>query len=349
MSTRSREGLPVATSHAQFEAWFARGVPPVEQVRDDVWSLPLPLPAGNPVVYVNCYVLAGPDGLIVVDPGWDHDEGWRSLNAGLRELGHSIEDVTRVLVTHFHPDHYGLAPRLRAESGARVLMHPADGRMIGLPDRSVDETVTSLADFLRSCGAPAAEIADLLDERSLIHRMRAMTGPDDDLAAGPAPGGLEAIWTPGHTPGHLCFYLPRHELLLTGDHVLPRISPNVSVYDDSPANPLGDFLTSQERLRGLPVAEVLPAHEYRFTELDSRLDEIVKHHGQRGTEVLNLLAELGATSSWELASRMRWSRPWTEMPGYTRRSANGEVLAHLVDLARHGHAIRTDGSWTVPR
>jgi glyoxylase-like metal-dependent hydrolase (beta-lactamase superfamily II) len=154
---------------------------------------------------------------------------------------------------------------------------------------------------------------------------------------------VRALWTPGHTPGHLCFLLARDGLLVSGDHVLPRVSPNVSSYDHSDRDPLGDFLHSLTSLVGLGVTEVLPAHEYRFADLEGRVDELQRHHDERLALIEALLRERGASSSWALAEAMPWSRSWDDMAPYTKRSANGEVLAHLVQLERRGRAQRSDG------
>ena len=103
---------------------------------------------------------------------------------------------------------------------------------------------------------------------------------------------LRAVWTPGHTPGHLCFHDETHDLLLTGDHILPRITPNVSSYDMT-SNPLQDYLASLEALRGLQPAEVLPAHEYRFTDLDSRLDYLASTTMRGSPKLQEILAGAG--------------------------------------------------------
>jgi glyoxylase-like metal-dependent hydrolase (beta-lactamase superfamily II) len=101
------------------------------------------------------------------------------------------------------------------------------------------------------------------------------------------PGlALRAIWTPGHTPGHLCFHDETHDLLLTGDHILPRITPNVSSYDLT-SNPLDDYLASLAKLRGIQPREVLPAHEYRFTGWTPGL------------------------TTWPSITGNGWPRPWT--------------------------------------
>ena len=106
-------------------------------------------------------------------------------------------------------------------------------------------------------------------------------GKDIDL-----PGwSLRTIWTPGHSPGHVCFYSDDRKLLLSGDHVLPRITPNISAHTQQAADPLGDFLASLSKLQGLETDEVLPAHEYRFSDLAGRLDEMIAHHDDRLDEI----------------------------------------------------------------
>jgi glyoxylase-like metal-dependent hydrolase (beta-lactamase superfamily II) len=152
---------------------------------------------------------------------------------------------------------------------------------------------------------------------------------------------LLAIWTPGHSPGHLCFWEPRNALMLSGDHVLPRITPNIPYHPQAGADPLGDFLRSLERLEDYQATEVLPAHEHRFVGLQSRLAELRAHHERRFAEVVTAVRD-GVTTAWDIASRMQWSRPWDRIQGFMRRAAVGEALAHL-------RALETRGVlWEVP-
>jgi glyoxylase-like metal-dependent hydrolase (beta-lactamase superfamily II) len=163
---------------------------------------------------------------------------------------------------------------------------------------------------------------------------------------------LRAIWTPGHTPGHLCFHDETHDVLLTGDHILPRITPNVSSYDLTD-NPLEDYLRSLEKLRGLEPREVLPAHEYRFTGLDSRLDFLAEHHAERLAETAAILAAAGdaGETAWRVAAGITWSRPWAQLVSFQRQAAVGEVLSHLRHLQARGLASESDidgiGIWTA--
>jgi len=163
---------------------------------------------------------------------------------------------------------------------------------------------------------------------------------------------LRAVWTPGHTPGHLCFYDESRDVLLTGDHILPRITPNVSSYDMT-SNPLDDYLASLEKIRGIQPHEVLPAHEFRFTDLDARLTDLAEHHRERLAEAERGLAAAGpaGTTAWQAAMGVTWSRPWADLASFQRQAAIGEVLSHLRYLQARGRAAESDvdgvGLWTA--
>ncbi len=135
-------------------------LPPVEKVRPGLWSLPVPIP-NNPLRYVLVYVFDTPRGPYLVDAGWNTDDSYAVLCAGLTEAGFAIGDVQGVLVTHIHPDHYGLAGRVRETSGAWVALHPADASLIH--DRYEDTTdlLVRVGAMLRRFGAPAEELASL--------------------------------------------------------------------------------------------------------------------------------------------------------------------------------------------
>ena len=146
---------------------------------------------------------------------------------------------------------------------------------------------------------------------------------------------VAAIWTPGHSPGHLCLWETANQLMLSGDHVLPRITPNIAFHPQAGDNPLGDYLKSLERVGRYAAAEVLPGHEHRFVNLASRVGELQEHHARRFDEVVAALSA-GFTTGWEVATLMKWSRPWTSIDGFMRRAAVLESLAHLRALEVRG-------------
>ncbi len=313
-------------------------LPPVEQVRPGVWSIPVPIP-NNPLRYVLVYVFETEGGIYLVDAGWNTDDAFDTLAAGLTELGATIGDVRGVMVTHIHPDHYGLAGRVRETSGAWVALHPADAALI--PDRYMqpEELLTRMEEAMKRYGAPPEEIGTLSHASMPVLAFVSTVKPDVLLEDGDKPEvpgwDLQAIWTPGHSPGHLCFWEPRHRLMLTGDHVLPRITPNISFHPQSGDDPLGFFLASLEKLQPYDSQEVLPAHEHRFVGLPSRLDELLEHHDHRFAEVLDSI-RAGDDTPWAVATRMQWSRSWDRISGFMRRAAVSEAMAHIRALERRG-------------
>jgi glyoxylase-like metal-dependent hydrolase (beta-lactamase superfamily II) len=342
------------TGAAQLQAWRDGVMPPVEEVRPGLWSIPVPLPR-NPLRYVLVYVIECTGGVALVDAGWNTEEAWTTLCAGLEQVGASMNQVRAVLVTHIHPDHYGLAGRIREASGAWVGLHPADAAVLPGRYEDVDELLVHMGTLLRACGVPDVELAELSGASMSIRQFVTLTKPDrliDDGDLVPLGGReLRAVWTPGHSPGHLCFYDPGERLRLAGDHVLPRISPNISVHAQQRPNPLAEFLEALQKVRALDVDEVLPAHEYRFRNLASRVDDLLAHHAERLRAIEVMVAASPGISCWDLTVALPWSRPWADIPPFMRRAANGETLAHLMVLLSAGRVARHGGEpwrWEPP-
>lgn len=334
------------TGVLQKAAWDRDVLPPVEKVRPGLWSIPVPIP-NNPLRYVLVYALELDSGVAIVDAGWNTEDAFSALCSGLEEAGGSLADVQAVLVTHIHPDHYGLAGRVREESGAWIGLHPDDAEMLQARYIETDNLLAQMRVFLEDAGVPPMKLPDLNMASMMIRSQVTMAEPDvlfEDGRLVEAPGwDLKAIWTPGHSPGHVCFYSEEQRLLLSGDHVLPRITPNIGVHSQQFPNPLGHYLESLLKVQNLGVDEVLPAHEYRFADLRARLDEIIIHHADRLAEIERLLHDSPGLTAWELSVRLTWSRPWDKIPEFMQRAAVGETVAHLVLLENH-QRVRRDGS-----
>jgi len=311
-------------------------LPPVERVRPGLWSVPVPLPM-NSLRYVFVYVFETDAGPYLVDAGWNTDDAFAALDAGLAHLGASVSSVQGVLVTHIHPDHYGLASRIRDASGAWIALHQADAALIQDRYEEPTDLLERVGAALRRFGAPDDEVSVLQTASMPVRPLVEAAKPDvllEDHARPDVPGwNLAALWTPGHSPGHLCFWEPRHKVMLSGDHVLPRITPNIPFHPQAGDDPLGDYLRSLDKLRGYSPDEVLPAHEHRFVGLDARLDELRRHHEARFSEVLASI-DAGFDTAWAIAARMGWSRPWERIDGFMRRAAVAEAVAHLRALER---------------
>ena len=342
-----------AVGAAQRYAWLENLLPPVEEVRPGLWSIPVPWP-GSGLRYTLAYLVSGRNGLALIDTGWPTEQAWTALCASITQTGHDITDLKYMLVTHAHSDHLGLAARVREASGALVGMHPAERATLRRSEPQEPQVGrVHLADWLRSRGAPedqADQVAAMMTGAVRVHRELAR--PDFDVEHGSLPLGagtaLRAVWTPGHTPGHLCFYDERQDVLLTGDHVLPRITPHIGLPPGSQGDPLGDYQDSLRALARYNPAEVLPAHEYRFADLGARLEMLLRHHRTRLAEIEHAVAADPGLSTWDVSAVLTWSRGWDQTLGGARQSAVSETWAHLLHLQNHQRVInqgRDDDSW----
>jgi glyoxylase-like metal-dependent hydrolase (beta-lactamase superfamily II) len=347
-------GTVQITGRAQHDAWAVRGVPPVEQLRTDLWSIPVPM--GGPLRYVSVYAFAlDGGGLGLLDTGWESDAGWAALTDGLAAIGGGISDVRGVLVTHLHFDHLGLAERVRQASGAWIAMHPADAAIVGSPvHRDPVASVAAEVAFLVALGADPDEAASDVGQPEKFRPFSRMAVADRSIEHGERadlPGWeLRAVHTPGHTPGHLCFAEQRTGLFFSGDHVLPRITPNISSTHDGTPDPLGDYLGSLASVAGDEPVEVLPAHEWRFRGLAARARQLREHHEHRLGELLTAIREHPRSTPWQLAAHLTWSRPWDQYERRMRIFAVTETDAHLRQLAARGLVASSGGAvptWTA--
>lgn len=311
----------------------------VTDVGGGVWSVPVPIP-GNPLGYTLVYAIESPKGPILVDAGWNHPDAWQALSSGLAEAGIAPDTVRGVVVTHFHPDHAGLAGQVRETSGAWIAMHEADAALVRLI-HSFSDGREFQRDMLRRAGA---KNDDIVVENTMIPP----AVPDRELRDGDLidlPGRkLRAIWTPGHTPGHICLQLD--DRLFTGDHVLPGITPHIGIYpyDRDDVDPLGDFLDSLDRVRELGPLDALPAHEWIFPDVGARAAAIREHHEHKLVRLAELLAvQTAPLTIWEIAAMMTWNRPWDDLSPMLRGMAAGEAAAHLRTLEVRGAITRVAG------
>ncbi|MEU0355039.1 MBL fold metallo-hydrolase [Streptomyces cyaneofuscatus] len=337
----------------------------VTQVTDHgggVHSIKVPIP-DNPLGHTLVHLVDTDRGPVLIDTGWDDPASWDTLVAGLTALGTAVTDVHGVVITHHHPDHHGLSGRVREASGAWIAMHEADAAIVRRTREAAPGTwLDYLARKLAAVGAPDDHLAPLLAART-GGRLRTLPGlrpalPDREIVPGellPLAGRrLRAVWTPGHTPGHVCLHLeerhpanlPGHGRLFSGDHLLPGISPHIGLYEDpddtAVTDPLGDYLASLERVGRLGVAEVLPAHQHAFTDAGGRVRELLDHHEERLTGLLALLAT--PLTPWQLAERMEWNRPWEQIPHGSRSIAVSEAESHLRRLVKLGRAEAVPGA-----
>lgn len=297
--------------------------------------LPLPIPA---LRAVNVYLVEGNDRSLI-DTGLHTGEAEAALHAGLAEHGLRLADLARTFVTHLHPDHFGMAGTVE-RAGSAIVMHRPEAeraREVWAQDgRLIDQThawfdlhgmAPDVNHGMREAWIRMRDQVDPVERIALVD-----DGATFDL------GGRNArvVWTPGHTDFHAVLFDEDTGTLFAGDHVLPIITSNVSLYSFSRDDPLGDFLASLLRLRELPVRRVLPAHGEPFDDLAGRVDELLEHHHLRLDAVAELCTGANAYAiAMRLFPRLR--------SHHEARFALAETLAHLRHLERGGRVVSEEG------
>jgi glyoxylase-like metal-dependent hydrolase (beta-lactamase superfamily II) len=330
MSEHLRGTLRV-TGKAQAEAWRAGRVAAPEQIGNGLWALALPIPESRMPSSFG-YAVIGGDGVHIIDPGWGSDEvleHWRVFLAG---QGRPLDDIATVLVTHSHPDHLGLAGRLRDATGAQLLMAETESNVLNRVPIGSREGGHRILKELGRWGVPDSQ-RDVLLGQLANTLFSTPIEPDRVIADGEELriGGrtLRVLSTPGHTDGHLCFMDPYAQVVFTGDSVLPQINPGIGLGQLPDSDPLGDYLRTLSDLATLDHCEVLPGHEYRFRGLRLRCQQISAHHLRRTAAVQKVLRPIGDASVWEVTQRLPWTRGFENMQGFELQSALRQTEMHV--------------------
>ncbi|MGD0779309.1 MAG: MBL fold metallo-hydrolase [Dehalococcoidales bacterium] len=290
------------------------------------------------LTHVNVYLIKGVKGYLLVDSGWNTDESFTTFHNYLLKHGIGFQDIKQILVTHVHPDHYGMAGRIKQLSGAEIIMHYIEKDYIRPRYIDMNELLNLTDKALIANGASEKEMEVLRDATLGLENYIVPTQPDTTLHDGETiKTGLfsfRVIWTPGHSSGHLCLYEPEKKILLSGDHILPKITPNVGLHPQSIENPLGRYIESLQQIRKLDIELTLPGHDQPFKNPRARIDEIIHHHNNRNQEILGTL-ELGAKTAYKIAQEITWGNNsgWNDLPPFHQRMAVFETLAHLEMMA----------------
>jgi len=322
---------------------WAQGGP--ETVRPGVHRIPLPLPEDG-LRAVNVYALEGlAEGLVLIDGGWSIPESRKALEDALTGLGHDLGEISHILVTHIHRDHYTQAVELRRLLGSRVYLGAGERRGLELlGELRTDQPAGSLETLRRAGAHDLAERVAAMDHGGFDPSV--WEAPDlwleaEELRFGDAR--LRVVPTPGHTRGHVVYLDQARGLLFSGDHVLPHITPSIGFELGGTALPLGDYLDSLRLMTTLADAQLLPAHGPVGDSVHGRVGELLTHHDDRLAETLAALGDR-TCNAYAVAGELGWTRrkvPFADLSAFNQMLAVNETAAHLDVLVARGRVRRT--------
>ena len=310
------------------------------EVLNGINQLKIPIP-DNPLEYTNIYLLQGDGNYLLIDAGFGSEKALNALQQQLSEISVDLNKISRIIITHSHGDHIGLAGKIRELSGAKIALHTIEATP--RPPTHENPVARWSGDWFKESGVPDESTTDPGFPGGM-RRLPSMPEPDMLLEDGQIisfyGNNLQVIWTPGHSPGHICLYNAQRKILFSADHVLPVTTPNISLRPGMKGNPLSDYLRSLNRVRELEVELVLPAHEQIFTDLRSRVDEILEHHHRRNEEIVGTLKD-GPKTAYQISEQITWMPEvggvrFHDLNHWDQRMAVSEALAHITALKEQG-------------
>ncbi|MCK0112612.1 MBL fold metallo-hydrolase [Ornithinimicrobium sp. F0845] len=345
--TTSQESTPTARAVSPDSGthWTEEGA---WQVAPGIYRIPLPLPMDG-LRAVNVYAIETESGLTLIDGGWAIEASRTVLDRSLATISRTVHDIRSFLVTHVHRDHYTQAVVLGREVGSHVSLGLAEKPSLDRLQQAVPGESHHTPVLVRSGARDIAErwAAEHRDERidpSLWGYPDAWLEGDHQIAVGQR--ALDAVSTPGHTQGHYVFADQSAGLLFAGDHVLPTITPSIGFEGANPVQPLGDFMASLTKVRGLPDLRVLPAHGPVGMSSHERVDQLLGHHEHRLEQCLAAFSGDRGLTAHDVAKTLPWTRherAFETLDLFNSALATMETRAHLLLLVARGRLRSTEG------
>lgn len=298
-----------------------------------IYQVKLPLPFR--LNHINCYAIKGNSGWCLVDTGLNVDLSRQVWQQFITDQGITNRDIQAIYLTHFHIDHFGAAGWLQSFTSAPVFISDLDEEAIHQNYQAVNpEAVQVFKDMCCVWGVPSSLIEELSNN---MISLSAQTLPFPKLNI-IEPGSIvnlgdhrfRALLTPGHSAGHICYYNDDYGVLLSGDHLLQKITTNISLMPNSDPDPLASYLQSLRDNLQLPIELVLPAHGHPFTNVKKRINELQLHHAERLKLIKGLVTE--GSTVYSICKKVFGKT----LNVHETRFAISEIAAHLMHMVKRG-------------
>jgi glyoxylase-like metal-dependent hydrolase (beta-lactamase superfamily II) len=311
----------------------------MKEILPGIFQINLTL-SGFPPGSVNMYLFRAEDGYLSIDTGWDSAPSVQSLQEQLSEIGACISDIKQVIITHCHIDHLGMVPRFKNTNNPKLYIHEKELELIKVRFSGGDNFLPLTDSFLKTHGFPESEL--LPPEIQLpVAEGLSLIEPDVLLKGGEIiPAGqynLKVINTPGHTPGHIVLYEPDKKFVISGDMLLPTIATNAAIHVQHIFNPLDKYLNSIRALQKMDIQQVLPGHEYVFSNPVERIDEVIHHNRKKSNEIYKVFAEGQPRTAYDISKYLARSSKngttnWNKLTNWDKRFAVLQSIAYLEEM-----------------
>jgi glyoxylase-like metal-dependent hydrolase (beta-lactamase superfamily II) len=310
-----------------------------ERVQPGVWRLRLPLPWPG-VPHCNAWALAAGDGIVLVDTGMHEPGSQAHLERALEHAGARLEHVRLLVCTHAHADHYGQAATVVDRAGCELWMHPGHAH-VTRPAADPEGVLARRLEVARQSGVPEEPLARWAEaRRGQGTGIARIVLPDRDLTPDvriPTDlGEWQVVETPGHAPSHVSLFQPERRLLISGDHLLGRVS---LYYDHGwTPDPAGEFVASLDAVDALDARLCLAGHGRPFTDVRAHVDANRALVRERLEVVRRAVSEAPLTA-YEVVPRLHGQQLTPMTAGWWLP----EALCYLTHLERSGVVDRIDG------
>ncbi|MBU5668558.1 MBL fold metallo-hydrolase [Peptoniphilus sp. MSJ-1] len=313
----------------------------IKKLQDGIYCKIIPL-KGNPLKSINIYMVKSKGEAMIIDTGFDTEEIRKEMMDYIKDMDIDL-NKTILYLTHLHSDHTGLSSWFAEDLGVDVYISDVDYQMV---------SAMASADSKR--WKDVMEIAHMqgLDEDNLKieehsgYRYRPKRdfkhkslNPGDILKVGDFT--FKGLDFAGHTPGMVGLYEEDKKILFCGDHILKKITPNITFWNFETGDSLGTYLKNIEKLRDLQIEHLYSSHRELIDDVPARIDELKRHHAHRIDEALKTLEKHNECTVRDVAVGMHWdisARGFNDFPNTQKFFAAGEAHAHLEHLRAIGKA-----------
>lgn len=311
----------------------------IKEVYKNIYQATFPL-TGNPLKSINIFVIKTSDYNLIIDTGFNNEENRKNMDDLIKNLDLDLTK-TKLFLTHLHSDHVGLAKYLENKGISEIFMSKVDGFFI--------ENGINVDDYQWQNILKNAKLQGLLEENVDINNHPGFKNrpkekftytklePGDKLNIGEF--SFEILDEAGHTPGMVGLLEKDKKILFCGDHILGKITPNITYWADEYGDSLGIYLKNIEKIKDFDIKYLFSSHRFLIDDVNGRIDELICHHEERLNDTLAIVKSLKKANTRDIAKSMSWdirAKDWSDFPESQKWFAVGEAAAHLKHLVAEG-------------